>query len=313
MTLVLRNTIVSSIGSSACSTTNFFNSGGSLTTIGDDYNIDSDGSCGLSGTDIPGVDPLLAPLADNGGPTFTHALIAGSPAIDAGNPAAPGSGGLACEATDQRGVVRPVGSRCDIGAFEGSVTSTTTTTTTTTTTITLCPMAPAAGCQPALGGKAKLTLKASSDAAKQTQRLAWGWVSSAAVPEIDFEDPVTGPNEYAFCLYDQRGRSFDASAPAGGVCGRKPCWKRTSSGFVYSDPLLGPGGLQTILLKAGLAAGKAKITVKGKGGNLRLPPLPLVLPVRAQILRALTSSCWEATFSTSKRNTAEVFTARSDP
>src|SRR5262249_60524242 len=74
-----------------------------------------------SGTDQPGVDPLLAPLADNGGPTFTQALIVGSPAIDMGSPDAPGSGGTACEATDQRGVVRPVGARCDVGAFEGSV------------------------------------------------------------------------------------------------------------------------------------------------------------------------------------------------
>ena len=61
---------------------------------------------------------MLGPLQDNGGPTFTHALLAGSPAIDARNPAAPGSGGNACEATDQRGVARPQGAACDIGAFE---------------------------------------------------------------------------------------------------------------------------------------------------------------------------------------------------
>jgi len=47
--------------------------------------------------------------------------MAGSPAIDAGNPATPGSGGNACQATDQRGVSRPVGMRCDMGAYEGSV------------------------------------------------------------------------------------------------------------------------------------------------------------------------------------------------
>lgn len=63
--------------------------------------------------DTLGGDPLLGPLADNGGPTPTHALLAGSPAIDAGsNP-----GGLA---SDQRGgsYVRVYGAAADIGAFE---------------------------------------------------------------------------------------------------------------------------------------------------------------------------------------------------
>jgi hypothetical protein len=129
MTLVLRNTIVAG-NAGDCSDLD----GSGFTTVGDAYNIDSDGTCQLSGTDQPGVDPLLAPLADNGGPTFTHALIVGSPAIDMGSPAAPGSGGTACEATDQRGVVRPVGVRCDVGAFEGSVVTTSTTTSSTTST-----------------------------------------------------------------------------------------------------------------------------------------------------------------------------------
>jgi len=56
-------------------------------------------------------DPLLAPLADNGGPTRTHALLQGSPAIDAGNNAAN-------LATDQRGRARVSGAAADIGAYE---------------------------------------------------------------------------------------------------------------------------------------------------------------------------------------------------
>jgi CSLREA domain-containing protein len=81
-------------------------------------NIDADGSCALAATgDRTGIDPLLGPLADNGGPTATHALLPGSPAIDAGNAAA-------CPATDQRGVARPTDgdgdgtAACDVGAFE---------------------------------------------------------------------------------------------------------------------------------------------------------------------------------------------------
>ena len=64
------------------------------------------------------VDPLLGPLANNGGKTQTHALLNGSPALDFGSPAKPGSGGNACEKTDQRGVGRPQNGRCDMGAYE---------------------------------------------------------------------------------------------------------------------------------------------------------------------------------------------------
>jgi hypothetical protein len=56
-------------------------------------------------------DPLLGPLQNNGGLTQTMALLPGSPAIDAGDDAN-------CPATDQRGVTRPQGSHCDIGAYE---------------------------------------------------------------------------------------------------------------------------------------------------------------------------------------------------
>ena len=59
------------------------------------------------GTEISPINPRLTPLTDHGGPTLTHALMAGSPAINAGNPETPGSGARACLPTDQRGVARP--------------------------------------------------------------------------------------------------------------------------------------------------------------------------------------------------------------
>jgi len=96
---------------------------GTLTSQG--YNLVGDtNGCALAGVTTGnklGLDPGLGPLQDNGGPTLTHALLSGSPAIDAGNPATPGSGGNACEATDQRGTVRPLGARCDMGAYEALI------------------------------------------------------------------------------------------------------------------------------------------------------------------------------------------------
>ncbi|HXE99792.1 MAG TPA: right-handed parallel beta-helix repeat-containing protein [Solirubrobacterales bacterium] len=68
--------------------------------------------------DQTAADPGLALLANNGGATLTHALLSGSPAINTGTPAAPGSGSGACRVTDQRGVPRSLGGRCDKGAYE---------------------------------------------------------------------------------------------------------------------------------------------------------------------------------------------------
>ena len=84
------------------------------------YNLDSDDTCSLTQpTDLPGRDPLLGPLRDNGGQTPTQALQAGSPAIDAGGTPATG-----CLPADQRNYLRPGdGIACDIGAYENGSTS----------------------------------------------------------------------------------------------------------------------------------------------------------------------------------------------
>ena len=77
--------------------------------------MDSDDSCSLNqGTDLSGVvkPGLQHPLKDNGGPTETHLLLPKSPAVDhilVGD---------CVVITDQRGVARPQGVGCDIGAVE---------------------------------------------------------------------------------------------------------------------------------------------------------------------------------------------------
>jgi hypothetical protein len=84
------------------------------------YNIDDRNQCGFAGPGdkINTGDPKLGPLAPNGGPTQTVALVAGSPAIDAGDPAGCSDDDGVALAADQRGISRPQGARCDIGAFE---------------------------------------------------------------------------------------------------------------------------------------------------------------------------------------------------
>jgi CSLREA domain-containing protein len=103
----LSNSILAFNSSDNCAGDNAVTSNG--------YNIDSGTSCNFSNAgDMVGKDPQLGPLQDNGGETYTHALLPGSPAIDKGSPG-PGS---TCETTDQRGIIRPQGSECDIGAYE---------------------------------------------------------------------------------------------------------------------------------------------------------------------------------------------------
>jgi len=99
----LRNTIVSGPGQN-CSDAD------SVLSLG--HNIDSGTTCGFAaGGDRSATDPVLGPLKSNGGFSQTMTLLPGSPAIDAGD-------ATNCPPTDARGVTRPQGTGCDIGAFE---------------------------------------------------------------------------------------------------------------------------------------------------------------------------------------------------
>jgi hypothetical protein len=78
------------------------------------HNISSDGTAGFSDSRSRNdTDPVLGPLGDYGGGQLTLPLLAGSPAIDAGD-------SNSCPPTDQRGIARPYGGGCDIGAFESA-------------------------------------------------------------------------------------------------------------------------------------------------------------------------------------------------
>ncbi len=104
-TVNLHNTIIESPNPGNCA-------GNPSEVVSLGYNISSDSTCLSGGTDdLPSTDPLLEPLADNGGGTMTHALVLGSPAVNSADTAN-------CPATDQRGISRPSGFFCDRGAFE---------------------------------------------------------------------------------------------------------------------------------------------------------------------------------------------------
>ena len=80
--------------------------------------IEDPNGCAPPAGNILGIAPKLGPLAANGGRTRTHMPSAGSPAIDHGSAASGAFSGGACTRRDQRGVKRPQGRRCDIGAVE---------------------------------------------------------------------------------------------------------------------------------------------------------------------------------------------------
>jgi hypothetical protein len=104
--LSLRNTIVAdnTVGQA---TENCHVAAMVIESLGD--NVSDDGTCSLTAAgDHPRTDPRLAPLANNGGPTETEALLPGSAAIGAGTN---------CPSSDQRGLPRPA-TGCDIGAFQ---------------------------------------------------------------------------------------------------------------------------------------------------------------------------------------------------
>jgi len=89
---------------------------------------DGTGTAWSSGTGNLDTDPKLESLADNTGPTHTMALLTGSSAINTGDNTVcaadaglPAGGALGAGGVDQRGVTRPVGTHCDIGAYESQV------------------------------------------------------------------------------------------------------------------------------------------------------------------------------------------------
>lgn len=175
-----------------------------------------------------------------------------------------------------------------------------------------CVVAPRPNCkEDTLPRRSTLVLK---DKTPDTgDQVSFKWVKGQATDKVEFGSPTTS-DDYALCLFGPANTLiFKSTAPADGVCGTRPCWRELGvSGFSYRDPLRTPEGADRIRLRAGLQ-GKARASFTGKGPNLPSFPLPLALPVRAQ-LQAENGKCWEATFSAAgaSSNTAQYFKAKAD-
>lgn len=232
----------------------------------------------------------LAPLQANGGAVETHALLPGSAALDAGNPIGTGSAANACELTDARGMARPSGARCDIGAFEA----------------TRCPTTPRLGCRiPAVRHASLLGWR--DGIGTSHDRLVWKWLKGTATEFAAFGDP-TATTSYQLCVHDGAGSTvLEREISAAGTCDGRPCWHATAKGFRYRSAAL---GLQ-LELNAGLA-GAAKVIARVKGLALATPEGDSVpLPVIVRLWNG-EGECWEATYSAPARNMPGLLSARAD-
>jgi hypothetical protein len=147
-------------------------------------------------------------------------------------------------------------------------------------------------------------------------QVKWKWSSGQATTFAELGDPLT-THDYALCVYDSTpSLLFRMTAPAGGTCGTKPCWKQlgpvtAGKGYKYKDVDGLPHDLDGMTIKAGLD-GKAKISLKGKGANVPMPALgSLNLPLTTQ-LQSENGTCWEATTVASSANTTTLFKAKAD-
>jgi cysteine-rich repeat protein len=160
---------------------------------------------------------------------------------------------------------------------------------------------PTSSCKEA--GKSILLLKNKADDSKD--KLTFKWLKGGETMIGELATPTDSTN-YTLCLYAGT-TSVAIAMPAGSK------WKPLgTTGFKFKDKGGMPDGAQKALLKSG-AAGKAKVLVKGKGGNLPddlAPALPL--PVTAQVVNDANSTCFEAVYDTDSviKNDEKQFKAK---
>jgi hypothetical protein len=273
---------------------------GELISLG--HNIDSLIQCAFHAAgDQSTVDPMVGPLAENGGPVETLALQPGSPATDAADAAG-------CPATDARGVLRPAGAACDIGAFEVATPTATTEGATDVGTDRATP-AGAATNPDLAGGTVSFQYGTSTAYGSQTVPQAIGATTSGA----NFSAPVTGlkpgttyhyrvvvTNAVATAVGADRTLTTQSPttvvtkvAPAplpklsvkhlAGLRFRVACAGAPCNGKLVATARSGKRSVVIAKAKLKLPAGAAKkVTLKPTRAKKRLVALPARLPVVAK-------------------------------
>jgi hypothetical protein len=120
--------------------------------------------------------------------------------------------------------------------------------------------------------------------------LVWKWLKGAQTEIADFAEP-TATADYTLCVYTGTSQDLVAGAvvPAG------TNWTARPRKYKYRDPQANEDGVQKVILKEG-APNKAKVILKGKGGALPDPTMPLAEPVLVQLVNEETNVCWESEF-----------------
>lgn len=166
-------------------------------------------------------------------------------------------------------------------------------------------VSPAPTCKIAGAGAALLAIDDRTP--DNRDRLAWTWRKGAATSRGDFGNP-RATTAYALCVYDTvdgvpQRRLTKVIPPSSR-------WRATARGFRFYDRGPSTGGIQSVVLTAGVA-GKSSIQVRGRGQALGLPGLPFAKEPSVIVQLMNDTTCWTSTHSTARTNKTTQFRAKS--
>jgi hypothetical protein len=177
-----------------------------------------------------------------------------------------------------------------------------------------CQIGPRPACHhPTVSLKGKLQIDDSDG--ELADSVSWKLTKGDLTSILDLRDPMT-TTDFRFCVFDQGGAhlAIEADVPAGGTCVGRPCWKVLGAkGFKYVDPARASDGVLKLVISTSSTVGSMKAQLKAKGDNLPALPLPLAMPVVAE-LESAAGPCWKTRHESTwlLRNDARQFRALGD-